>query len=437
LNARKTALNILLRVKNDGAYSNIAVLEEINNSKLDKRDAALATTLVYGVLERQITLDYIISLYSKIKPPKITDITLISLRMGVYQLRYLDKIPVFSAINESVNLVKTSREKSAYPFVNAVLRKISSEKNIKMPEDEIERLSVEASSPIWLIDSLKSDYGIKTAKKILFSGFGGQGVSVRVNTLKTNTNELSETLENEGIAAEINPLVENALLLKNTGSIASLDSFKNGLFHIVDTASLLCVKALDIQENSTVFDVCAAPGGKTFTVAQEAKNGTVSAADIHEHKIKLIKNDAKRLNLQNIKVFINNAEKYNDKLGEFDRVLCDVPCSGIGIIRKKPEISYKVVTFLDKLTEIQYSILRTSARYVKKGGIMVYSTCTLRHNENRDIVEKFLNENKNFDGIPVLQRIKRTIKEKENMLTLFPHINGTDGFFISAFRRVK
>lgn len=434
-NARITAIETLIKTEKDGAYSNIAIDNALKNSGLNSLDRAFASALYYGVLERKITVDYILGSLLK-NPIEQTDETVLAiLRTGIYQLKFMDKVPDNAAVDESVKCCVTLKKYKYKGLVNAVLRSfIRSGKKIIAPKSEFEQLSVKYSVPVWLVKSYIHDYGRENAEKIMRSFLKIKKLTVRVNTRKTSAAQFIENLQSRGIEAKESPVCKNAVRIENSGDVKGLFGFDEGLFHVQDIASQLCALALNCDDNSTVLDVCAAPGGKSFTLAQMT-NATVTACDLYPQKVRLIENGAKRLGLSNINAIVNDASAYNDNLGKFDRILCDLPCSGLGILGKKPEIRYKNVTFLDKLPQMQYHLLEQSAKYLKTDGLLVYSTCTLRHNENRDIADKFLSEHNEFEAVPLFPNIKRAIDEPENQLTLMPYMHGCDGFFISLFRK--
>lgn len=440
-NPRKTALKILLKIEQEGAYSNIALNNQIKEDKLTGVDASFCSALVYGVLERKILLDYIIRQYVNIRLKKIENPVLNILRLGIFQIVFMDKVPESAAVNESVKLAKSMRLNKASGFVNGVLRNfVRSECKYKLPDknsDKISYYSVFYSMPTEIVKLWISSYGEENAVKIMGNLAGRPPVTVRVNTLKTTTDKLKKSLEKNGIKAE-NTLLENSLSLKGTGTIENTEEYRNGLFHVQDLASQICCNVLDPKPEMTVYDFCSAPGGKAFTMAELMENkGIISAFDMYEHKVKLIKNGAYRLGIKNIKAEIRNALS-NEPLPKADRVLCDVPCSGLGIIRRKPEIKYKEDLGLKTLPDLQYDILCNCAKYVKTGGYLVYSTCTLNPSENEKNVKKFLSEHSNFKPLKITLKddIINKISSMDNAVTLFPEQNGTDGFFISLFEKI-
>ena len=428
-NARQLAFEILLKIEKDKAYSNLTVDSVLSSSTLDTRDKAFVSNLVYGVTERRITLDYQLSQYLTQPLKKLKLQVLIILRMGVYQIFYMDKVPDSAAVNESVKLSKENKLSFASSLINAVLRKCSDNGLVFPKEEDKEYISVLYSCPLWLCEKLIREYGREDAEKFLASCDGSADTVIRVNTLKTDATSLIEKLEGEGVKAE-KGYVENSLIIDLEGKeITKLSAYKNGLFHVQDTASQLCARALCAKRGDTVFDLCAAPGGKSFTVSQYMENeGRLYSFDLYEHRAGLIRDGAERLGISVLTAETGDASVFNEKLGMADKVLCDVPCSGLGIIRRKPEIKYKDRESLDGLFEIQYSILENGARYVKEGGRLIYSTCTLNKDENENVCRKFIKLHKNFRQVAPLPEIS-----DEVMLTLMPHKNNSDGFFIAAF----
>lgn len=430
--ARQTAFEILNKIQRDNSYSNLALDHALDKADTDNKDKKFVSALVYGVTERRITLDYNLSLYLSQPIKKLKPEVLTALRLGAYQILFMDKIPVSAAVNESVKLAKKNGAAFASGLVNAVLRKIISN-GLKTDGS----MSVNYSAPERLCDMWCKSYGRENAEKLLEASFGAVDTVLRVNTEKIDADNLINLLSEEGFDCETGGNVENSAVVKSGGAVHKTEAYKNGLFHVQDAASQLCCKALGVQENETVIDICAAPGGKSFTLAENMKNtGRIISCDIYEHRLKLISDGAERLGLTNIETVRNDGNVFNPDFPLADKILCDVPCSGLGVIRKKPEIRFKKSEEVDKLQDLQYSIMCISSRYLKIGGVMVYSTCSLNPNENEKIVEKFLTEHDNFEGVRVLSDISRYGVDTD-YLTLMPHIHGCDGFFISAVRRIK
>lgn len=433
---RQAAFEALLKVQRDLAYSNLAVdsiLKE--NEHFDERDKAFVCNLVYGTLDRLILIDYNLGLYlnqpvRKLKPELHT-----ILRLGAYQILFMDKVPSRAAVSESVNLAKVNKSAFAASLVNAVLRRVA-DNGLRLPEGDEnspEYLAIKYSCPEWLMGMWIDAYGIENAVQLADKALEAPSVIARINTTKTNADDLIWKLAEDGVVAEKSEKFPDALILRNTGAVEELLAYEEGLFHAQDFASQLCCKALDAQEGDVVFDLCSAPGGKAFTIAEMMNNtGCVRAFDIYQSRVDLIKNGAKRLGLDNVYTYLSDASIYNENYGMADRVLCDVPCSGLGIIRRKPEIRFKKFDDIDNLPDIQYRILCNAVRYLKDGGRLVYSTCTLNPKENSEICDRFLAEHPDFEAVEVLPEIKR-YKQGDKYLTLMPHIHSTDGFFIAAF----
>ena len=422
-NARKTAVKALLDVNVSGAYSNITLNKVLKNADLNEVDKAFATALFYGVLDRQITLDYVLSNFVTKSLNRISPYTLECLRTALYQIMYMERVPNSAAVNEAVKLVKSSKEKFNASFVNAVLRNVL-RSDIALPKGEsIKDLSIRYSCPEWIIQSFFDDYGKETAIAVLDEFLNTPDVVLRVNTLCTTAEELSKELEKEGTETVI---AENGktLIVKGGIDVRKSECYKNGLFHIQDTASQRSIEALQPQGAKRALDLCAAPGGKTFTMAQLMENkGEIFAFDIYEKRVELINSGAKRLKIQNITATVGDATVYNEKLGKFDAVLCDVPCSGLGVLRRKPEIKYKKTDETVTLLEIQRKIMENAAKYTAQGGKMLYSTCTLRRLENEDAVKEFLKKHPEF-----------TLKYEH---TYYPHIDKTDGFYCALLEKAR
>lgn len=414
-NARKTAAAALLRVENDSAYSNIAFNEAIKSSELSESDKALAAAIFYGVLDRKITLDYYLSSLIKTSLSKTSPYTLAVLRSAAYQMKFMDKIPPSAAVNEAVKLVKNSKNNRDAGFVNAVLRNLI-RTEIPLPEDRaVKSLSVRYSCPEWIVGSFVNDYGTETAEMLLQESLKPPPTVLRVNTLLTDSESLKNELSRLGTECDYGE-DRNALILKKGRDISKCELYKNGLYHAEDLASQTAVSVLKPEKGDRVLDICAAPGGKSFTMAEIMENsGEIIACDLYEHRVRLIETGAKRLGINIISAKTADATVYDGNLGKFDCILCDVPCSGLGVLRRKPEIKYKPCEDFTELEEIQLKILKNALKYLKKGGRLLYSTCTLRRDENEKLVNRALMEYNGF----------RKMYEH----TFMPHIDKTDGFY--------
>lgn len=441
-NPRQIAFQILLKVEQDGAYSNLALNHAIRENKLGGVDSAFVSALVYGVLERAITLDYIIKQYSKIPLRKIEMKTKIILRMGVCQLLFMDKVPDSAAVNESVKLAKKQRMQQSAGFINGILRSITrAETPYRLPDkekDSIYYYSVKYAVPQSLVRLWINSYGELNAEQLLRSLSGRPPICARVNTLKTDKAALKAALEEQGVVCEETAMLPDALRLSHTGAVERLSAYKNGWFHIQDLSSQLCVDFLSPKPRDVMLDICAAPGGKSFTAAQYMQNrGKLYAFDLFDHKLKLLRDGARRLGIT-----VLLASKRDGATGAAlppaDKILCDVPCSGLGILARKPEIRAKQELIPADLPDLQYKILCRSAQYLANGGTLVYSTCTLNPAENGENARRFLAEHPDFCGVTLAlpKGVSRAIEENDWELTLMPHTAGTDGFYIAAFRRI-
>ena len=443
-NAREAAFEVLYRVEADASYSNLTLDKVQKENNLSGRDASFCTALVYGVLERQLTLDYIIRQYSSVRLKKIETKALIILRMGVYQLLFMDSVHAGAAVNESVTLAKKQKLHKASGFINGLLRSfVRAELKYKMPDpkDKAKFLSVNYSCPEDIVKLWLSSYPEELVEDMLRSFMGRPDLTLRVNTLRGTVEEVKSQLEAEGVKAEVSTLSKNALTVSSTGSVESLSSFKDGKVYVQDISSIICSELVAPKAGEKVADVCAAPGSKSFSMAILAEDkASLNSFDLYQHKVELIKKSAKRLGITSIKADVRDAlTEVTDLKEQFDAVLCDAPCSGLGVIGRKPEIRNRAIEDVNALPELQYDILKNTANLVKTGGRLFYSTCTLNPAENNEIADRFLEEHTDFEALPLNlnENIKRGTDEPSNQLTLFPHLNDTDGFFISAFRRVR
>lgn len=429
INARTLALEVLTRCEN-GGYSNIALDTVIKRNDLSPSDRALMTALIYGVIERKITLDYIISSLSSIPNSKIEKDTRNILRMGLYQLIYMRKIPVHAALNETVNLAN----KRSKGFVNAILRSYLREGDkIKLPDasDQVKYLSVTYSVGESLAEALLKAYSFNDCKNMLNAFSQIAPITLRVNNLKTTRENILSELEG-AVKTDFSP---DGIILENA-AVSELDCLKDGRVTVQDEASQICVRALGAEKGDTVFDVCACPGSKSFGAAMTMENeGEILAFDIHENKFSLVKKGAERLGISIISTRAHDARKpIKELFGKADKIICDVPCSGFGVISKKPEIRYKDAKESEALPKIQYDILENVSNYLKVGGTLVYSTCTILPDENENNVNKFLENHKNFKLVPF------AVGELEvdgGMITLLPHTHHTDGFFVAKLEKIS
>ena len=431
MKGREIAYRGLLRFY-EGGYTNLtlnALLSEYEPSAEDRR---LATRLFYGVIERKRTLDYQIESLSRRKVQKLDPPVLAALELGLYQLAFAAHIPPSAAVNESVKLVKKSRFQSASGFVNGILRSfLRNGGKLVFPKDPKERLEVEYSVSAWVLNSLIRDYGPDKAVLILQSALAPSKVFLRVNTLKITPEDAAKRLEDHGFSPVPHPLLPNCLILEDSGGFSDLAEFREGLFYVQDAASQFCVEGLDPKEGETVFDLCAAPGSKSFTAAMKMKDvGNILSFDLYPKRVELIQKGAERLSLHSITAKAGDACVFQKELGTANRVLCDVPCMGLGVIGRKPEIKYRDGCEEAALLSTQRDILENGAKYLSSKGILVYSTCSLNKRENEEQVSWFLDRHPEFslDPLPFS-------KEGEGMKTFFPDEGENDGFFVARLRK--
>ena len=434
MNAREAAYNALLRHENNASYSNIELDATIKKYGLEGVERSFCTALFYGVIERAITLDYYISLLSD-REDIDTNVRVI-LRMGLYQIIYMDKVPDSAAVNESVGLARRFwARKNSEGFINAILRSYLREKDkLSLPnkkKDPIKHISVKYSMPEWLCAMFCENYGADTAEKIFDEFNKVPTLTLRVNTLKTTRESLMERLSVAGIKATPTKNAPNGLLLAGGTPYSALEAFE-GEFFVQNEASQICVEVLGAKAGETILDACACPGGKSFGISINMKNeGAVHSCDLHKNKLSLIERGAKNLGISIIETMERNAAKEDTRGVKYDRILCDVPCSGLGVIAQKPDIKRKNPDDIERLPTVQAAILRESAKHLKNGGVLVYSTCTLNPRENSDVVDAFLAENKDFSLVPFeVGGIKSDGKAE-----LFPHIHKTNGFFIAKMKK--
>ncbi len=418
VNPRKFAVKALIKIENEASYSNLTLNSLFADSEISGSDKALATRLVYGVLERKITLDYVLGNFIKTPLKKVQVFSLMSLRIALYQIMFMDKIPQSAAVNESVKLVKQSKESRNSGFVNAVLRNILRSETFLPNGESISDLSIIYSCPKEIIESFIKDYGIESTKELLKSSLEPAPLTIRVNTLKTDIDTFKKNI---GVECVDTTLI-GGLILKQGIDVAKNQLYKDGHFYVQDLASQTVVSVLSPKANERMLDMCSAPGGKSFSSAVLMENkGEIISCDLYDHKCRLIKASAKRLGLSIIKPIVCDATVFDGDLGLFDCVLCDVPCSGLGIIRRKPEIKYKNFDEFDNLPQIQLAILENAKNYLKNNGRILYSTCTLRKAENDNIVNEFLAKNPEF--------------QLKYSHTFMPHIDGTDGFYCALLEK--
>ena len=426
MTARELALELLIKAESSKQYSNIALDNALKNADLSSADKGLTSALFYGAIERRITLDYQIKSLSSRNINEIDKRTLNALRIGLYQLIYLDRIPHHAAINESVDLC--TRKSSG--FANAILRSFLRKGKLTLPspDDTLEYLSVAYSVDRPLLSKLLSIFDREETEKLLNAINEAPKTTLRVNTLLTNREALLSKIPT-GVPTSNSP---NGILVQ--GALRELYGFDDGLFFVQDEASQICIEALGAKRGELIMDICSCPGSKSFGAAINMENsGELYSFDLHENKLSLVINGAKRLKIDIIKAAACDGRHF---LPEFekkaDRIICDVPCSGFGVLAKKPELRYKDPTESESLPKIQLDILENACKYLKSGGTLVYSTCTVFPEENEKNIESFLSRHPDFYLEPWSVG---DISAKSGMITLLPHIHKTDGFFIAKLKR--
>ncbi|MCI2057171.1 MAG: 16S rRNA (cytosine(967)-C(5))-methyltransferase RsmB [Oscillibacter sp.] len=439
-NARETALRVLDAVRRTDAWADASLKAQLALDGLSGPDAALATRLVYGVLQNRMLLDFWLGAYSSQKPDHLQVPLADILRLGVYQIVFLDKIPDSAAVNESVELTKKFKRARASGFVNAVLRQIvrNKDKLPKVPKtSEAGYLSIQYSHPKWLVERLLNTLGAEETEALLQADNAPIPMTVQVNTLKTTTAALQEALTAAGITAEKHAWVPDCLELSGTGNLSELDAFQKGAFLVQDAAAKLVTMAAAPQTGMKILDTCAAPGGKSFSAAiAMGDTGEIVACDLHPNKLKRIAEGASRLGVTSIQMVTADGTKNRAEWHDaFDLVLVDAPCSGLGIIRKKPDVRYKEPSTLRQLLPIQAAILEQAASYVKPGGVLLYSTCTILPEENEAQTDAFLTKYGEFTRERF--ELPQPVGAVDGQMTLWPQRNGTDGFYICRMRRAK
>ncbi len=435
-------------MENAEGYSNLVLDQLLRESGLSHRDKSFASVLFYGVLERRLTLDTMIAPYIPRGLASVETEILMILRMSFYQLSYMDGVEDFAAVHEGVALCQLTKRKSAGGFVNAVLRSfIRDGKPLRLPDpkqDPESYYSLLYSCPRWLVAQFAADYGWDAAIRICEASIGKPPLFVRVNTTRISAEALAESFRSSGIDVSVHPYLPGCLRLNEAGGVAESPQYRDGLFHVQDLSSQICAAVASSFAGKLIFDVCAAPGGKTFSIAQACPQSHIQAFDLHQNRVRLIQQGAKRLGLGNVEAKQADASQFDPDLGQADVVLCDAPCSGLGILRRKPEIKYKTENALKGLPGVQYRILSNVSRYVREGGVLIYSTCSISKAENEQVTARFLKEHPFFVPQPLPAFLEKFHQEKnqlrtENTITFLPGAENqdqdTDGFYIAVLQR--
>lgn len=433
MNARTTALHALIAIRRQNAWADGALKEYAARDRLDRRDAALAAKLLYGVVQNRMLLDALLGQVVSCGLGKLQPVVLDILRLGAYQILFLDRIPDSAAVNEAVEQTRKYANARAAGLVNGALRSLVRKKDaLRYPED----LATRYSHPQLLIDALRPSFDEATLAAFLAANNESPKTALQVNPLKADAQQVRLALEEAQIACTPHPWLAGCFLVSGTGNLETMPLFQSGAVFVQDPAAHLAALAAGAEAGMRVLDVCAAPGGKSFAAAMRMKNvGSICSCDLHLHKIALIEKNAQRLGISIIQAQQHDATDFDPAWEQsFDLVIADVPCSGLGVIRKKPDIRYKPLEQLDRLPKIQRSILQTVCRYVKPGGVLLYSTCTVRKEENEAVVAAFLEEHPDWHK-EVFCVPEGLELPNDGSATLLPQLHETDGFFICKLRK--
>lgn len=440
---RKTILDLLMRIDEDSGFSHLIIDHEINRRNIEPKDQALLTEVVYGTMERKMTLDFFLEPF--IKNKKIDSWVRMLLRMSVYQMIYLDKVPTYAIIHEAVEIAKRRGHRGIGSFVNGVLRNVERKgvRDTKEIKDKVKRLAIETSHPEWLVKRWIKHYGFQLTKEMCEANLERKPIAVRVQPLKISREKAIEQLTEQGFQVSPSTFSKQGIIIKQ-GNILTSDLFVNGMITIQDQSSMLVAEMLDVKSDMKVLDTCSAPGGKATHIAEKMENkGLVCAYDFHSKKINLVNKQAERLHLSIIEAKQGDARDLQNahESESFDRILVDAPCSGLGVVRSKPDIKYnKQTEDITRLANIQFDILNSVASLLKKEGLLIYSTCTVDVEENETVVRKFLEKNsdykvdeKFFKTLPTV--FKQYVGLTEYGLQIFPQTFQTDGFFLTRLKK--
>ena len=433
MNARTTALSALIAIRRQNAWADGAIKEYTARDRLDRRDAALAARLLYGVVQNRMLLDYDLSQVVSGGLGRLQPVVLDILRLGAYQILFLDKIPASAAVNEAVEQAKTYANPRAAGLVNGALRALTRRRDgLEAPKDP----ATKYSHPQPLVDCLRASFDEQTLEAFLAADNEIPKTALQVNPLKASPEEVTAALDAAQIAYETHPWLAGCYLVSGTGNLEALPLFQSGAVYVQDPAAKLAVLVSGAAPGMRVLDCCAAPGGKSFAAAMQMENrGSILSCDLHAHKIALIEKNAARLGISILKAEQRNAAEFDAALeNAFDLVVADVPCSGLGVIRKKPDIRYKPLDAIVRLPEVQRAILENVSRYVKPGGVLLYSTCTVRKEENEAVALSFAQAHPAFTPEPF--EVPEGLElPNEGYATLLPQLHAADGFFICKLRK--
>lgn len=438
-NVRDAALSILMAIEKNQAYSNLLLHQTIEKYNIEQKDSGLLTEITYGTLQHKMTLDYYLEPFVK---GKLDDWVRQLLRLSLYQIHYLDRIPNHAAVNEAVEIAKKRSHKGTAGLVNGILRSVLRQglRSTDKIDDPIERLSIESSHPLWLIKRWVAQFGYEQTQTMAFENNTPPTQTIRVNLSRTSVDEVMDMLEDEGIVSHKSDVLPECLHIEK-GQVAKTKAFQYGFVSIQDESSMIPTHALRVEPGHRVLDMCAAPGGKSMHIAEHLQgNGTLVSVDLHPHKVKLISEQATRLGFENIETRTMDSRKLTDEYEEesFDRILVDAPCSGLGVIRRKPDIKYtKKEEDFASLQTIQLRLLDEASKLIKPDGLIVYSTCTIDETENNGTVQAFLANHPEM----VLDELNVLPKAYHHLITqgtihIFPQDFNSDGFFVAAFKKL-
>jgi 16S rRNA (cytosine967-C5)-methyltransferase len=447
--AREIAMNVLTKVEQERAYSNLLLNQSLQMYKLERIDASLTTEIVYGTIQRLNTIDYFLNRFVQKGLTKLEPWVRSLLRLSFYQLYYLDKIPEHAAVHEAVAIAKRKGHQGISGMVNGVLRNVIRNKaDLKVPDhlSAVERIALEHSHPQWMVSRWIKQYGEKTAEDICRSNNEPPRVSVRVNTMRHDPQSMAKLMAHNGLSVRRSALSPSGIIVEGSGNMALTDWYKEGDISIQDESSMLVAEVVRPEPGMEVLDCCAAPGGKTAHMAEKMKDrGVIYAVDIHPHKQKLIQEQAARLGLGIVETVIHDAQSLPDRFadGSFDRILLDAPCSGLGVIRRKPDLKWnKEESEIADISQLQYDILCSVQRLLRADGILVYSTCTIEYEENQGLIQKFLGAHPEFELETALDELlpdeggeASRRSSLPGTIQILPHDFHSDGFFIARLRK--
>ncbi|SET36615.1 16S rRNA (cytosine(967)-C(5))-methyltransferase RsmB [Paenibacillus sp. NFR01] len=445
--AREAALDVLVRVENQGAYSNLLLNSTLQKAQLSREDAGLATELVYGSISRMLTLDYVLGDFVSKGLAKLEPWVRSLLRLSLYQILYLDRVPSHAAVNEAVNIAKRRGHQGISGMVNGVLRSVLRAGELprfKAGLSREEEISIRHSHPLWMVKAWAAEYGIDAAEAMCAANNEPPAASVRVNTTMISRDKLLEQMLAQGLDATPSPVSPYGIVVKGGGNLALTSWYEDGYLSVQDESSMLVAEAVAPEPGMSVLDCCAAPGGKTAHMAELMKDeGRIYANDLHEHKAKLIAEQAQRLGLDCVEAGTGDALELARRFapGSFDRILLDAPCSGLGVIRRKPDLKWrKQPEDVSAIAGLQLELLQSVSGLLKPGGVLVYSTCTTEQAENGAVVAEFLRNNSGFAAAELPEALRERLSPPAldaGGLQILPQHFGSDGFFIARIQRLS